>query len=102
MHVRMPPVTLTEDTRGQMACVSQPLQSRMTMSEAPIGSIHHGRRWMTEQEISEHTKIPVATLRSWRRADAVRVLPFHRLGRLIRYDLEEVDAAIAGNRVDPD
>lgn len=71
------------------------------MSEAAIGPIHHGRRWMTEQEISEHTKIPAATLWSWRRIDPVRVLPFHRLGRLIRYGLDEIDAAIAANRVDP-
>lgn len=73
----------------------------MTFSEAPVGSVHHGRYWMTEHEISEHTKVPVQTLRSWRRTDAVRVLPFHRLGRLIRYDLAEVDAAIAAGRVDP-
>jgi hypothetical protein len=51
-------------------------------------------RWLTEQQVSDHTGIPVQTLRSWRRDGAVRVLPFHKLGRLVRYELGEVDAAL--------
>jgi excisionase family DNA binding protein len=60
-----------------------------------------GRHWMTEHEVSQYTKISVSTLRDWRRTDRVRVLPYHPLGRLIRYDRAEVDAALEQGRVDP-
>lgn len=56
--------------------------------------------WMTEHEVSDYTRIPVQTLRSWRRVDAVKTLPFHKLGRLVRYERGEVDAALAASRVD--
>lgn len=55
--------------------------------------------WMTETEVSAHTRIPVETLRYWRRDGAVRVLPFHKIGRLVRYERGEVDAAIEASRV---
>ena len=56
--------------------------------------------WMTETEASKHTRIPVQTLRSWRRDGAVRVLPFHKIGRLVRYERHEVDEALAAGRVE--
>lgn len=56
--------------------------------------------WMTEQEVSEHVKVPLETLRDWRRKDAVKVLPFHRLGRLVRYERGEVDATVQAGRVE--
>ncbi len=56
-------------------------------------------KWMTEKEVSAHTRIPVETLRTWRRDGAVRVLPFHKIGRLVRYERAEVDAAIEASRV---
>lgn len=56
--------------------------------------------WMTEREVSEHLKIPVDTLRDWRRTGAVRKLPFHRLGRLVRYERSEIDAAMEAARVE--
>jgi hypothetical protein len=56
---------------------------------------------MTEHDVSDYTKIPVDTLRDWRRKDAVKVLPFHRIGRLIRYERREVDEVIIAGRVSP-
>lgn len=66
---------------------------------APV-AIERRPKWMTETEVSEHTRIPVETLRSWRRPDAVKVLPFHKLGRLVRYEQGEVDAALAASIVE--
>ncbi|GLJ79013.1 helix-turn-helix domain-containing protein [Microbacterium imperiale] len=56
--------------------------------------------YMTELEVAEYLKVPVATLRDWRRKDAVKVLPFHKIGRLIRYERGEVDAAMRAGRVE--
>lgn len=60
------------------------------------------REWMDELEVSAYLKVPVETLRDWRRKDSVRVLPFHKLGRLVRYERAEVDAAMDTNRVEPE
>lgn len=70
----------------------------MTTVEAPIAA--RGVTWLTEAEVSEHTKIPVATLQSWRRSGAEKILPFTRIGRLVRYDLEAVDAALRAMQVE--
>ena len=56
--------------------------------------------WATEQQVSEHTGIPVETLRSWRRNGIAKVLPFSKVGRLVRYNIEDVDAAIKATRVE--
>jgi len=56
--------------------------------------------WMNEHQVSEHTGIPVQTLRTWRRDGAVRVLPFHKIGRLVRYERGEVDDAMNAARVE--
>ncbi|MGX9346598.1 helix-turn-helix domain-containing protein [Microbacterium sp. KNMS] len=56
--------------------------------------------WCDEHQVSDHTGIPVSTLRSWRRKGAERVLPFHKIGSLVRYRLSEVDQAIEARRVD--
>jgi excisionase family DNA binding protein len=66
----------------------------------PIVADDRRPEWMTEHEVAEHTKVPVDTLRDWRRKDAVKVLPFHKLGRLIRYERGEVDATILAGRVE--
>lgn len=51
----------------------------------------------TEQEISERYRIPLGTLRYWRHKRAV--LPFRKLGSLVRYDPAEVQSAIDAARV---
>lgn len=66
----------------------------------PISQPDSPSVWMTEQEVSEYLKVSVNTLRDWRRKGAVRVLPFHEIGRLIRYERGEVDAKMRAGRVE--
>jgi len=56
------------------------------------------RRWAKQAETSKYTGIAEATLATWRCREPER-LPFHRNGRVILYDLDEVDAALAAHRV---
>lgn len=56
--------------------------------------------YLTEDEVSEYLRIPVNTLRDWRRKDAVKVLPFHKIGRLIRYERTEIDVAMRAGLVE--
>lgn len=53
------------------------------------------RRWANAKATSSHTGIPVCTLSTWRCTDPRRI-PFHRIGRKVIYDLNEVDEALAG------
>lgn len=53
----------------------------------------------TEHEVSDAYRIPVGTLRYWRTKRAV--LPYRKIGSLVRYVPEEVQAAIDAGRVDP-
>jgi DNA-binding transcriptional MerR regulator len=55
-----------------------------------------GELW-TEQQVSDKTGIPVGTLRYWRTKKAV--LPYRKLGALVRYDPAEVQAAIDAAKV---
>lgn len=73
----------------------------MSVDETPCRSADRRPEWMTEQEVSDHLKVPVDTLRDWRRTDAVKVLPFHRIGRLVRYERAEIDATVRAGRVGP-
>lgn len=56
----------------------------------------HPRRWADPKATSAHTGIPVSTLATWRCTDPERI-KFHRIGRKVVYDLNEVDAALAGS-----
>ncbi len=74
-----------------------------TATVTPIRPLEPSERrpeYLTEDEVAEYLKVPVATLRDWRRKDAVKVLPFHKIGRLIRYERSEVDATVAAGRVE--
>lgn len=44
--------------------------------------------WLTEQEASQKTSIPVETLRTWRKAK--KNIPFSKIGRLVRYNAQTV------------
>jgi hypothetical protein len=54
------------------------------------------RRWADAKTTSNHTGIPVATLSTWRCTDPSRI-PFHRIGRKVLYDLNEVDEVLSGS-----
>lgn len=51
----------------------------------------------TEQEVSDRYRIPVGTLRYWRTTK--KVLPYRKLGALVRYVREEVEAVIEASKV---
>ena len=53
------------------------------------------RRWAAPPEVARYIGTTVSTLATWRCNEPAR-LPWHRLGRLIRYDLNEIDATVAG------
>lgn len=67
-------------------------------SQIPNGplALPASRHWLTERDVSELTRIPVNTLRSWRKPGKT-VLPFHNVGRLIRYDEAEVNEYISAS-----
>ena len=52
----------------------------------------------TEQEVSDRFRIPLGTLRYWRTRRTV--LPYRKLGALVRYVPSEVRAAIDAAKVD--
>lgn len=54
------------------------------------------RRWADPKATAAYIGSTVATLASWRCTKAVR-LPVHFCGRLVRYDLNEVDAFLAAD-----
>jgi predicted DNA-binding transcriptional regulator AlpA len=56
-----------------------------------------GVQWLTEQQCSDKTGIPTATLRDWRFKKLN--IPFSRIGRLVRYSEAEVDAYLQAQSV---
>lgn len=58
------------------------------------------RRWATEQEAAEHARVSGNTLRRWR---AKGRITGYKVGRTVRYDLAEIDAALTrGGQVSAD
>jgi len=55
------------------------------------------RRYIGPQELAEYLGLPLNTVRSW---TWQRKIPFHKFGRLVRFDLREVDTWTQENRVE--
>ena len=53
---------------------------------------------LTEKQFSELVQIPVATLQHWRSTQRVQI-PVIRIGRSIRYRLEDVKAILNGELI---
>lgn len=53
---------------------------------------------LTEKQFSELVQIPVATLQHWRSTQRVEI-PVIRIGRSIRYRLEDVKAILNGELI---
>jgi excisionase family DNA binding protein len=51
------------------------------------------RRMMTAREVSEYTQIPIRTIYNKTKCGD---LPCYRIGRSIRYKVEEIDMAMKG------
>lgn len=57
-------------------------------------------RWLNLEEISKHVGCSKDTIRSWVKKDTI---PFHRVGRLYKFRVSEVDAWIeSGDSADAD
>ena len=53
---------------------------------------HDGRRLLSQTELAKALKVHPLTVSRWTTA---RIIPCHRVGRIVRYDLAAVLAAIA-------
>ena len=63
-------------------------------SQAAGGEVKALNGWITCEALAQHTNISVATLRRWSLSGAI---PCNRIGRLVRYNLKEVEVAMLKN-----
>jgi len=56
-------------------------------------------KFVSETELSKICQIPVRTLQNWRLHQ--KLLPYHKVGHLVRYNLDEVLEIFASNTVQP-
>jgi excisionase family DNA binding protein len=54
--------------------------------------------WLTRREAAEYLGVKPQTLAIWASAGRYR-LPFHKLGRSVRYSKDDLDAFLARRRV---
>ena len=57
------------------------------------------RQYVTENELSNITGIAVQTLRNWRHER--RGFPYVKVGRSIRYELDEIDEYMQERKIKP-
>lgn len=86
---------LRQSLREELTAAVEPL---VELRATPLLPEQARPTWLTEKLFSEHTGIAFGTLRAWRLKR--EVLPFMKLGSLVRYDLDEVDQAIRSQRQD--
>ncbi len=55
------------------------------------------KRYINPKEFAEYTGLSLETIRSW---VWQRKIPFHKFGRLVKFDLREIDAWAQENRVE--
>jgi Helix-turn-helix domain len=53
------------------------------------------RHWMTKQMLADHFGVCLSTIDNWRREAG---LPEHRIGKVLRFDLLEVEAWVETQR----
>lgn len=58
---------------------------------APTAVERQHRRWANQAEAAEHIGVSPRTLRKY---VAAGLVPAHRIGRMIRFDLNEVDDSL--------
>lgn len=52
-------------------------------------------RWATEDGVAQHVGASANTVRRWREQGLITA---HKVGRLVRYDLTEIDQMLADSR----
>ena len=58
------------------------------MKDSKVNAVEH---WLSLEEISKHVGCSKDTIRSWVKKDTI---PFHKVGRLYKFRVSEVDAWI--------
>ena len=67
------------------------------MKDSKVNAVEH---WLSLEEISKHVGCSKDTIRSWVKKDTI---PFHKVGRLYKFRVSEVDAWIeSGASADAD
>jgi excisionase family DNA binding protein len=67
------------------------------MKDSKVNAVEH---WLSLEEISKHIGCSKDTIRSWVKKDTI---PFHKVGRLYKFRVSEVDAWIeSGASADAD
>lgn len=67
------------------------------MKDSKVNAVE---RWLSLEEISKHVGCSKDTIRSWVKKDTI---PFHKVGRLYKFRVSEVDAWIeSGASADAD
>jgi excisionase family DNA binding protein len=59
-----------------------------------LSAVDGGRRFVSIPEAAAHWGVHPATVRKWTATNVIRA---YRIGNLIRVDLNEIDAAMAGD-----
>jgi len=62
------------------------------------GRMSSGRRFLGVKELSEYLGLPINTLRSW---VWMRKIPYVKLGRIVKFDLRDIDEWIRERKVEP-
>jgi excisionase family DNA binding protein len=55
------------------------------------------RRFLGSQELAAYLDVSINTVRSW---VWQRQIPYHKLGRLVKFDLEEIEPWLKSKRVE--
>lgn len=63
-----------------------------------LQTIREKHLWLKEQDVAEQTGISLSTLRKWRLRGIN--IPYHKLGKSVRYSQEAVDSFMASKLVE--
>ena len=55
--------------------------------------------WLSTKEITIHSSVTIETIRNWIRKEAI---PFHKIGKLWKYKISEVDAWVTSSQAKED
>ena len=56
------------------------------------------KRWIGVKEIAEYLDVKAATIYAW---VSEKRIPYHKFGKLVKFDLREIDSLTARLRVEP-
>ena len=66
-----------------------------TLLDANMGNINDVERWLSLEEIAKHVGCSKDTIRAWIKK---KTIPYHKVGRMYKFKISEVDAWIESGR----